>query len=83
MGFYVIKHITHDKPDEDVIAEENRIKDTPITTLIKSDALLLHNLKKRFWSFPAVDGVSVGMPLNGKDKTIVLCFVGLKKKENI
>ena len=70
-----MKRIPYDKPDEDVVTEEKRIMNTPIDTLLKSDALLLRDLKKRFWTFPAVDGVSVGMPLNGNDTTIMLCSI--------
>ena len=63
----VIIPITHNKPDQDVTEEEQRIIKTPVNTLLKTDALLLCNLTKHFVGIPAVDGICVGIPLNGKD----------------
>ena len=64
--------IAHGPPDEDVQAEEQRIENTPMSQLLISDALLLKNLSKTFWSFPAVDNICVGMPANGESLVLLL-----------
>ena len=60
------KQLKHKEPDEDVNAEMERIKSTPLKSLLQTEALCLYSLRKRYWSLPAVDDVCVGIPLNGE-----------------
>ena len=64
--------------DSDVTAERQRLKDTPLETLRAQNSVLMVDLTKRYGSFVAVDGLSVGVTpgecfglagINGAGKT--------------
>ena len=47
--------------DSDVVEEGNRIKNTTLSGLIKTDSVVLKELKKYYGSFLAVDTLSLGI----------------------
>ncbi|XP_033746448.1 ATP-binding cassette sub-family A member 3-like [Pecten maximus] len=47
--------------DSDVMEERKRIRDTPLDTLLETDALVINNIAKTYGSFKAVRGISVGV----------------------
>lgn len=64
--------------DDDVVAERERIANTPLSRLLTTDSLILSGLKKYYGDFLAVEGLSVGIPqgecfgllgINGAGKT--------------
>ena len=64
--------------DSDVAAERVRLKDVPLETLRPQNSVLMVDLTKRYGSFLAVDGLSVGVTpgecfglagINGAGKT--------------
>ena len=64
--------------DDDVAKERDRIKNTPLAQLQATDSLILHELRKFYGNFLAVDHLSVGIPqgecfgllgVNGAGKT--------------
>nr|CAB3219612.1 ATP-binding cassette sub-family A member 3-like [Phallusia mammillata] len=73
---------TSAEDDEDVVNEKKRLNETPLEELIKTDRLLIHNLRKVYEtgsnSFVAVDNLCIGIPggecfgllgINGAGKT--------------
>ncbi|OWF51666.1 ATP-binding cassette sub-family A member 3-like [Mizuhopecten yessoensis] len=50
-----------DPEDSDVMEERKRIRDTPLETLMETDALIIDNIAKTYGSLRAVKGISVGV----------------------
>lgn len=48
--------------DSDVMEERKRISDTPLATLMETDALIINNLAKNYRDLQAVKSISVGVP---------------------
>lgn len=66
--------------DSDVLAEAERVKQTPFQDLVQADSLVLKEIRKFYGQFLAVDNVSVGIPqgecfgllgVNGAGKTTI------------
>ncbi|KAK3590752.1 hypothetical protein CHS0354_030992 [Potamilus streckersoni] len=58
-GYQIVSN--HDAIDNDVEAEKDRINETPISSLLQTDSLVIKNLTKYYGNFRAVNNISVGI----------------------